>query len=324
MRLILFVLLVAATTAAVAQQPDPVRPPPPKGQEVVARDGDRIIIEDDARIEIVRRRPATVRTLFNSAERWLVILVDYAIPGQFPDGFVDMTYRYADLVGVWPMGERWEGVTTIEEYYPVIATAPQSRGIGVTTPAGVVQLLPSAGLPDMGPIVDSQARTLLTFRGASTSGIGRKPPVGFDQAEREQVAQTGNNATFRTSTGTAALGGSNSGEPSTSSATLRTWMGFDSTATAARPGSGGGPRKIRDAAPVYPDSARAAGVRGVVILEATIAADGSVTDVRVLRSIPLLDQAAVDAVRQWRYEPVVVNGTPIPVVMTVSVPVYPQ
>jgi periplasmic protein TonB len=54
-------------------------------------------------------------------------------------------------------------------------------------------------------------------------------------------------------------------------------------------------------------------------MEATIDADGKVTDVRVLRSIPLLDQAAMDAVRQFEYTPTVVNGVAVPVLMTVTV-----
>jgi protein TonB len=59
-------------------------------------------------------------------------------------------------------------------------------------------------------------------------------------------------------------------------------------------------------------------VQGVVIMEATIGVDGKVTDVRLLRPIPLLDQAALEAVRQWEYEPTIVNGVAVPVVMTVT------
>jgi protein TonB len=79
------------------------------------------------------------------------------------------------------------------------------------------------------------------------------------------------------------------------------------------------PRKIADVAPIYPAMARAAHVEGVVILEAVIDATGTVTSVRVLRSIPLLDQAAIDAVRQWRFTPTLLSGTPVPIVMTVTV-----
>ena len=79
------------------------------------------------------------------------------------------------------------------------------------------------------------------------------------------------------------------------------------------------PMKIADVTPVYPAIARAARVQGIVILEATIGEDGGVRDVRVLRSIPLLDAAAVDAVRQWRFTPTLLNGQPVPIVMTVTV-----
>jgi protein TonB len=79
------------------------------------------------------------------------------------------------------------------------------------------------------------------------------------------------------------------------------------------------PRKIKDAPPVYPAIAQSARVSGIVIVEATLGADGRVIDARVLRSIPLLDQAALDAVRQWEYTPTLLNGVPVPVIMTVTV-----
>jgi protein TonB len=56
-----------------------------------------------------------------------------------------------------------------------------------------------------------------------------------------------------------------------------------------------------------------------VICDLLIAPDGKVKDVRVLQSVPLLDQAAVDAVRQWQFTPALLNGAPIPVVVTVTV-----
>lgn len=79
------------------------------------------------------------------------------------------------------------------------------------------------------------------------------------------------------------------------------------------------PKKIKDVKPVYPAEAQAAGIQGVVILEATIAPSGYVSDARVLRSIPALDQAAVEAVRQWAFTPTLLNGAPVPVIMTVTV-----
>jgi TonB family protein len=79
------------------------------------------------------------------------------------------------------------------------------------------------------------------------------------------------------------------------------------------------PRKIKDVKPVYPPQAQQARVQGIVILEITVDTDGTVKDAMVLRSIPLLDQAAVDAVRQWEYQPVLLNGVAVPVKMTVTV-----
>lgn len=79
------------------------------------------------------------------------------------------------------------------------------------------------------------------------------------------------------------------------------------------------PTKVHDVSPIYPEIAQRARVQGIVILEATIGIDGRVTNARVLRSIPLLDQPALDAVRQWTFTPTLLNGTPVPVIMTVTV-----
>ena len=85
---------------------------------------------------------------------------------------------------------------------------------------------------------------------------------------------------------------------------------------------GGGiapPKKTLDVKPEYPQVAMDARVQGVVIIECTLDTEGVVTDTRVVRSIPLLDQAAVDAVRQWRYTPTRLNGEAVPVIVTVTV-----
>jgi TonB family protein len=79
------------------------------------------------------------------------------------------------------------------------------------------------------------------------------------------------------------------------------------------------PIKTKDAKPVYPPDARSAKVAGTVIIEATIGANGKVIDAKVLRSVPRLDQAALDAVKQWEYSPTLLNGKPVPVKMTVTV-----
>jgi len=79
------------------------------------------------------------------------------------------------------------------------------------------------------------------------------------------------------------------------------------------------PRKLRNVSPVYPPDAIQARVQGVVVLECTIDPAGKVAAVRRLRGVPLLTDAAVAAVKQWEYTPTVLNGVPVPVVMTVTV-----
>jgi periplasmic protein TonB len=79
------------------------------------------------------------------------------------------------------------------------------------------------------------------------------------------------------------------------------------------------PKKVKDVAPVYPKIAMTARVQGVVILECVVSPHGRVENVKVLRSIPSLDDAAVDAVKQWVYTPTLLGGVPVGVVMTVTV-----
>jgi periplasmic protein TonB len=71
--------------------------------------------------------------------------------------------------------------------------------------------------------------------------------------------------------------------------------------------------------PQYPPAAREAKLEGSVILEAAVDEHGRVQSVKVLRSGGLLDKAAIDAVKQWRYAPLMLNGQPTPFVLTVTV-----
>ena len=79
------------------------------------------------------------------------------------------------------------------------------------------------------------------------------------------------------------------------------------------------PRKLNDVKPVYPADAQLDRVQGIVIIEATIDAGGKVSNARVLRSIARLDDAALDAVKQWEFEPTRLNGVPVPILMSVTV-----
>ena len=79
------------------------------------------------------------------------------------------------------------------------------------------------------------------------------------------------------------------------------------------------PRKLVDVLPEYPPDAMANKVEGVVILEAVVDAEGAVSDTRVVQSVPALDAAAIDAVRQWKFTPTLVNGVAVPVIFTTTV-----
>jgi protein TonB len=79
------------------------------------------------------------------------------------------------------------------------------------------------------------------------------------------------------------------------------------------------PKKIRHVAPVYPAAALAARAEASVILEASIDEGGQVIDVTVLQGDSPFDKAALEAVRQWAYTPTLLDGVPVPVIMTITV-----
>ena len=79
------------------------------------------------------------------------------------------------------------------------------------------------------------------------------------------------------------------------------------------------PAKVVDVRPTYPEDAKAAHIEGVVILAIVIGEGGSVIDTTVLRSIPELDRAAIDAVSQWEFEPTLLNGEAVEIEMTITI-----
>jgi len=95
---------------------------------------------------------------------------------------------------------------------------------------------------------------------------------------------------------------------------VRVPAGFKAVVDQLHPSRVGGsiptPKLLRNVRPVYPPSAQAFGLEGVVIVEAVIGPEGDVRAARVVRSIPLLDEGAVEGIRQWRFEPMKVNGAP--------------
>lgn len=298
----------------VAQSQRPINPnePPPQGQRLEANDGDTVVIRTGARVRIVHRSDGTARLIYNAATRSLTILVDRSNASGAPDGTVDGSYRFDGLDGAWPLAERWQGRAVIDEYQMPQGTV--HVGMGISTDAGLIQLF--SGAPSSTgaqAYLDSRAVAVLHYR--SGGGGGLTPGMDFDraeqyvaqQAQREAGMGSGIVGSVRMSAGESAPGGVILTTPGSGLAPVRVG------------GSIRMPRKIVDAQPVYPAIAQSARVQGVVILEITIAADGTVQDAKVLRSIPLLDQAALDCVRQWKYEPTQLNGASVPVILTATV-----
>jgi protein TonB len=76
---------------------------------------------------------------------------------------------------------------------------------------------------------------------------------------------------------------------------------------------------IRKIVPVYPRTAIIARISGTVRLQGIIGTDGSIQQLQVLSGPPLLINAALDAVRQWRYQPTLLNGEPVEVISPIDV-----
>ena len=79
------------------------------------------------------------------------------------------------------------------------------------------------------------------------------------------------------------------------------------------------PKPIHIEQPQYPPAAKKAGVQGVVVIEATLTAEGRVDKVKVVSGSPLLTEAAAQAISRWRYEPTYLNGQAVPVVLTAKI-----
>lgn len=315
----LWLVVVFASLAPAAAQvaqfqrgpTPPPREPMPEGQRLTAGDGDTIAIEGDARIRIVRRRPAFVRLVANSEQRRAMVIIEYLrAAGDAPTRRASRMYSFEALDGQWPLPARWEGAAaTIEELLLLgddMRPTPVTQ-LAVETPDVTVRF---ARFGEDAP-AQPRAATLF-FRGVNVGGGGGFQ--SFDEIERMQAAGR-------------AMQGSGSG----GSATFGSWMQTEAGSTGALPPISAGapvraggnitpPVLIRRVEPQRPEAAVKAGIQGIVILEITIGTDGSVTDARVLRSIPLLDEEALRAVRQWRYVPTQLNGVAVPVTLTVTVP----
>jgi TonB family protein len=287
------------------------RPAAADGQLIRAKDGDTVIVEGDARLRIIRNRQANIRAVFNPAQRFLVVLADLASDATPADGIVDMVFTFRQVADPWPLEERWDGSAVIEEYSALNRPAP---GMGLQLPQGLVQLLSAQGSDDFR---SAKALAVLTYSGFG-SGTER---LTFDAAEQRAMSDAIRNAGTRSQSSSSSEVSLPSGSRAAASVSSVTMNSGVRTVVSDAPIRVGGsvetPRKIRDVAPVVPAAARDAGVFGTVILEITIDPEGAVRNARVLRSIPLLDAAAIEAVREWRYEPTVLNDKPVSVMLVV-------
>jgi protein TonB len=79
------------------------------------------------------------------------------------------------------------------------------------------------------------------------------------------------------------------------------------------------PRLVSTVLPIYPAMAKTAGIQGSVVIQTSVEKDGSIKDSKVVSGPPMLRQAALDALRQWKYQPGTLNGEPVPVEITVTI-----
>lgn len=270
-----------------------------QARTIQARDGDIVLVPTDATVTLVRAMPGHLRVTAHEQGRVLVVLLD---EGAQPDGIVDRFYRF-ELLQPYPPEYVFDGAGTFEEY-AVHGNKQGATRYGIVIPQGRIHVASGSPAAQSGAVPDHFAA--FQSRGMSS----RRVRATFDDAEREAltgVSPTGIQS--RVELGISApAGGVRVVPPPAADGPVR--VGGN-----VRP-----PTKVKDVPPVLPEVARQAGVFGVVILEVTIDEEGRVSNARVLRSIPLLDQAALDAVRQWEFTPTYVDGRPRPVILTVPVP----
>jgi protein TonB len=145
------------------------------------------------------------------------------------------------------------------------------------------------------------------------TGVSAVAPVEAPPSIKPETGAEGGNDGVEGGVAGGVVGGQLDGVPSSGSSWLAP-LRLDGSGASIRP-----PRKIKDVKPAYPQGVLSDQARGTVIIEATIGVDGKVQEAVVRHSSPPLDQAALDAVRQWEYAPSLLNGVPVAIIMTVIV-----
>lgn len=267
-----------------------------EGRIIEARDGDTVIVRENMRVRVVKRTSGVVRISVNQARGFVLVMLD-----KGGDGVADWAYRF-DIDQPYPLDAPWEGAADVDEYFE----PGRPSGIAVVTPQGVIQFL--SGPPgDKGPHAVPNALAIVRTGGSRGGVVSDAFDVvesyWLEGRENEYRPGRGQGASVRTSLSMKAL-------PPTADGSMP-------------PEAFVAPRRIHRVDAEYPETARAANVKGIVIVEINVGVDGTVNKVRVLRSIPLLDDAAVAAVRQWRYDPARRHGQPVEQTTTEGVYVGP-
>jgi TonB family protein len=290
----------ALLTAVPLARADAQSLPAANGRVIEAADGDVVVLPAGARVAVVRRSQVQARLVYVAAQQTLLLLTDPAT-GSLEGMPEAKGFRRFQLHGPWPLEPRWEGSATIDEYVP---SGHVPFGLAIHTDRGTILVGPLHGRE-----AASTPPPVAVVR--TTSSSSRLASGSFDDIEQAWLAG-GDNALQ-------GPGGRMQMHASGGSAVVGNSIGSAPAGAVRVGGNIRPPTRTQFVEPAYPQTARTAGVQGVVILELVIGEDGAVSNARVLRSIPLLDQAALDAVRQWRYEPTLLNGVPTRAIMTATV-----
>lgn len=211
-------------------------------------------------------------------------------------------------------------------FWPVSITLHVALAIAVFIVPLVAEVVPPTPAPMHTPFVPTKTvpvpDTVIAQapRARTVTPVNVTAPTGITREEKQPQEYFGPPAIDLPGSGGGDLSTIGAGTPVSSIAPPPPPPPVKPAQTLLRPGQGiKEPRRISGLPPEYPLIARNARVQGIVILEAVIDERGEVGRIKVLRSEPLLDQAAITAVRQWRYTPTLLNGVPVSVLMTITV-----
>ena len=301
------VLLTAALPSPSTAQPPPIEN---SGRVIETVDGDVVVVNSTDRVLIVRRFRGFGRFVLNPDTSRLLLVMDTTDVGM-PEGSKRLHSWHLTDAAAWPFGRRWDGAVTVDTFQPGGPRMP--IGQMLHTDQGAVFI----GRPNGFTLTPTPMAILNSDRGQSGQGSGT-----LDEIEQRWLAG-GDDALSSGARASLSMSATATGPRHPAMPSSPDVQPSIEGARAAGPHRVGGnispPRLTQRVEAVTPPTAREAGIAGVVILELTIGPDGKVVNARILRSIPLLDEAALTAVRQWEYEPTVVDGVPVPVILTATV-----